>query len=151
MLLILQLSFVFHFSHLKSHKHSVETSPSPFLFPFPEAALQRSRHLPPRWPLSCKGNPSACVTSAPVTRGTRRSSQPNPIIAMGLMGEQSGGCGGENCSLMPDPPTNCSHPDCLWEEPVFGWVELGGSHNREPKNTKHLTPSTDWRIFTSHL
>uniref|UniRef100_A0A3P9LH00 Growth hormone secretagogue receptor type 1 n=1 Tax=Oryzias latipes TaxID=8090 RepID=A0A3P9LH00_ORYLA len=42
------------------------------------------------------------------------------------MGEQSGGCGGENCSLMPDPPTNCSHPDCSWEEPVFGWVELGG-------------------------
>uniref|UniRef100_A0A3B3HC44 Growth hormone secretagogue receptor type 1 n=1 Tax=Oryzias latipes TaxID=8090 RepID=A0A3B3HC44_ORYLA len=39
------------------------------------------------------------------------------------MGEQSGGCGGENCSLMPDPPTNCSHPDCLWEEPVFGWVD----------------------------
>uniref|UniRef100_A0A3P9JCM0 Growth hormone secretagogue receptor type 1 n=1 Tax=Oryzias latipes TaxID=8090 RepID=A0A3P9JCM0_ORYLA len=52
------------------------------------------------------------------------------------MGEQSGGCGGENCSLMPDPPTNCSHPDCFWEEPVFGWVELGGSHNREPKNMK---------------
>uniref|UniRef100_A0A3P9JCJ3 Growth hormone secretagogue receptor type 1 n=1 Tax=Oryzias latipes TaxID=8090 RepID=A0A3P9JCJ3_ORYLA len=25
---------------------------------------------------------------------------------------------------MPDPPTNCSHPDCFWEEPVFGWVEL---------------------------
>ncbi|KAF6736906.1 Growth hormone secretagogue receptor type 1, partial [Oryzias melastigma] len=75
------------------------------------------------WPSSCKGNPSACVTSAPVTRGTHRSSRKNPILAMGLMGVQSSGCRGENCSLVPDF-SNCSHQDCFWEEPVFGWIEL---------------------------
>lgn len=122
---------------------------TPFLLLSPEGALQLSHHPSPRWPSSCKGNPSACVTSAPVTRGTRRSSRKNPILAMGLMGVQSSGCRGENCSLVPDF-SNCSHQDCFWEEPVFGWIELGGSHKQVPKNMKHLIPSKV-RGFSSHI